>query len=828
MDDLSFRNQFHRAIDAVAPPAPWLAASVREQVRRRRHEASPSRRRRMWLSPVLPRVSMRLVTAALIVALAVAAAGAFIAINNYVHGPIPTRPHAGAITRMCSQQALPTFTITGWPGSSASPGWQISPPNVPGWVKGGESTCILDSNHGWVTEATGNPNCPGAPPCAGPQIQHVVVLSTKDKGRTWQPSQPIPASGANLAVEVDFLDDQHGWLLTDTGYYGTPRFVRTLYATSDGGLKWTRMTSTSPSASSSLAKMAVGCAESGIVFVSAGRGWLTWDCSSSNGPAPTRTGGPVVAATMDGGRTWTPAILPSFPTGADWACGAIPPIFTGSRAVFQVSCGGFGHPGWNAVYISADGGVTWTVGQFPIPFFGPVEFIDGNTAFFVKTGVQDNAGGSDLYRTVDGGHVWTLVEKGLFPGQNIDGFEFIDANTGFANTSNSPATWKTTDGGKTWLLPAPYRSVGTVVCSLPPDPGAPIPFKFVNATTYWTVDGRRTTDGGAHWSGSGPPSAVDRSPGYGPFFLDATHAWVAEAAGSSGACTDHVAIFSTVDGGQSWQQLGRIDAPSTQAWNPQLDFVDAQHGWLFVAGGSLTVYGHPTTGPLYSTSDGGRHWTVVSAQVVASTPNCVALPPFSFSSTTTGWMQVQCGFGGATSLSWLVTRDGGATWNMQALVGKPVSYTPLPLPTFFDEKHGWVYDSINSLLFATSNGGGAWSRRGLPPLRYFTCQGKFGPTQCSNEGIAAVTFSSPSQGWAILDRSTASGTQFSVQHTADGGRTWRVVSGPLPRVAYSTDPLEVRLIFIDTKVGFWLAGPSVLLATTDGGRTWKSVTTASK
>lgn len=827
MQDLSFRNEFHGALDAVAPPAPWLAASVRDELWRRRHEAYPSRRQ-AWLSPVLPRVSMRLATAALIVALAVAAAGAFIAINNYIHGPIPTRPHGGAITRMCNQQGSAPFTITGWPGSPTSTGWQNSPPNVPGWVKGGESTCVLDSNHAWVTEATGISSCPGTPPCAGPQVQHVIVLSTRDGGQTWQRSQPIPAAGANLAVEVDFLDDQYGWLLTDTGYYATPQFVRTLFATTDGGLHWSRVSNVSPGAGSGLARMAVGCAESGIVFVNAVNGWLAWNCSASNGPAPAQTAGPVVAATIDGGRTWSPVFLPSYPTGTDWSCGSTPPIFTGNQGVLQLSCGGIGHPGWDAVYMSADNGATWTVGQFPVPFFGPVDFLDANTAFFVSTNGADDSAGSDLYRTVDGGRDWTLVKKGLFPGQSIDDFQFIDATAGFANTSNSPATWKTIDGGKTWVLPAPYRSVGTMVCALPPDPGPPIPFKFVNATTYWTVDGRRTADGGADWSGSGPPSAVDRSPGTGQFFLDATNAWVAEAAGSSGVCTDHVAIFGTVDGGQDWQQLGGIDAPSTQAWNPELDFVDAQHGWLFVAGGSLTVYGHLTTGPLYSTSDGGRHWTLVLAQVVASTRNCVALPTFSFSSTTTGRMQVQCGFGGATSLSWLVTGDGGATWTMQTLVRKPISYTPLPLPTFFDERHGWVYDSINYLLFATSNGGGAWSRRGLPTLLYFTCQGKFGPTQCSNEGIAAVTFSSPSQGWAILDRSTASGTQFSVQHTANGGRTWRVVSGPLPRVAYSTDPGEVRLIFVDTKVGFWSAGPSVLLVTTDGGRTWKSATTASK
>ena len=38
MDDLSLRNEFRRALDAVAPPAPWLAANVRTEL-----QAAPPR-----------------------------------------------------------------------------------------------------------------------------------------------------------------------------------------------------------------------------------------------------------------------------------------------------------------------------------------------------------------------------------------------------------------------------------------------------------------------------------------------------------------------------------------------------------------------------------------------------------------------------------------------------------------------------------------------------------------------------------------------------------------------------------------------------------------
>jgi photosystem II stability/assembly factor-like uncharacterized protein len=859
VDDLSFRSEFHRALDAVSPPAPWLAASVREELRRRRPVASPSRRQ-VWLSPVLPRVSMRLATAALIVALAVAAAGAFIAINNYIRGPIPTRPHGGAITRICNQQGSATFTITGWPESPTSTGWQNSPPNVPGWVKGGESTCVLDSNHAWVTEATGISSCPGTPPCAGPQVQHVVVVSTKDGGHTWLRSQPIPASGANLAVEVDFLDDHYGWLLTDTGYYATPQFVRTLFATTDGGLHWSRVSSASASAGSGLAHMAVGCAENGIVFVNADKGWLTWTCSSSNGPAPTHTAGPVVATTVDGGRTWAPVILPSYPAGTDWSCGSTPPIFTGNHGVLQLSCGGIGHPGWDAVYMSADYGATWTVGQFPVPFYGPVDFVDSNTGFFVTTNVTDNAAGSDLYRTVDGGRTWTLAKKGLFPGQNIDDFEFIDANTGFANTSGEPATWKTTDGGKSWSLPPgaspatspnPPQGFPSALCAVGRDTtGAvvtrpawvpiygPASAKMMTATTGWATGDLRTTDGGARWRDVSPASlradlpsnggkAALYPPAYSEFFLDSNNAWIARSYSTSTACVDHISTFSTSDGGLTWQESAPVASPFPGLKQGSylqlgLDFIDSQHGWLFV-GATITV---PQVGsvPLhsesqsmtYTTTNGGRDWQVVSN---ADGP-CL---PVTFESTNTGWSCGSDGSSGNQDNQISVTRDGGVTWQVQRLPKPPGGCgCATHLPVFFNQTEGVVQVDGNSWksLLRTSDGGKTW--RLLPPLP-------------GNRWPVAISFSDANNFWLLATPPSwfkGAGTPTDwLYHSTTGGKSWTLVQRNTP-AGWGLGGANVTLQFVDDKHGFVVqsnqetgSGPLQVLATADGGHTWKRVGT---
>lgn len=817
MDDISLRNEFHRALDAVAPPAPWLTSHVREELRRRRHEAYPSRWGRPWFTLSLPRMSTPLVAGILILVLAIAAVGAFVAINLQVHRSIPIKTHSGPVSRMCSQGGT-TLNIVGWSTTSpaelgiASP--NLSVPSVAGLVKGGNSTCILDANHAWVTEATGNPNCPGAAPCAGPQIDHVVVLSTQDGGQTWQQDQAVPASGANLAVEVDFLDNLHGWLLTDSGYYSSPAYVRTLYATSDGGLHWNRLTSGMPIDGSALGTMAVGCAESGIMFLSSDQGWLTWNCSSSNGPAPAESAGPVVATTNDGGRTWAPLNLPGI-------CGASPPVFSGSQGVLQSQCG---------VYWTADSGKTWTAGQ-ALPAGVQIDLLDGATGFYF----QEGAAGSDLYRTDDSGRSWTVVATGLFPGDVVDWYQFVNAKTGFANTSRSPATWKTTDGGKTWVLPAAYRSIGNVVCPLPwnpPAPGSvPVLVKMVSPTTGWAAGALRTTDGGSRWSSAGPQLSPGRSAGRDEFFMDGTHAWVAQAVGSPTACADHLVIFGTVNGGSSWQQQALINIKlpaSTDTvsgdWSPTLDFVDGEHGWLLVTIRRPGGFGYASTdGPLYRTSDGGRHWTMVSSQPGSNDSRCRATSAIYFSSTTTGWLA--CNFG-----SVLVTHDGGATWTVQVLVSE--NCCQMSVPIFFDESHGMYFDSSSSVLLMTSDGGTTWSPRGLPLRSYYDCDGKFGPTTCTNESIPLVSFINPTEGWAAVATVSADGTvlTFGIEHTVDNGQTWMGLSATLPPAPSSAFPNSptATLSFVDASDGFWwipasqASGP-IFARTIDGGHTWTVV-----
>ena len=192
----------------------------------------------------------------------------------------------------------------------------------------------------------------------------------------------------------------------------------------------------------------------------------------------------------------------------------------------------------------------------------------------------------------------------------------------------------------------------------------------------------------------------------------------------------------------------------------------------------------------------------------------------TFNSLTAGLMPVQCSNQDATSpLRFLVTHDGGGTWAL-ATIGQPACCSNV-LPHFFDDSKGWILDTGTPWLLMTSDGGGTWTHQGLPHFTYFTCQGKFGPTTCSNQNIVSGTFISPTEGWLIVTQWPGTGfvVDLQVEHTLDGGRTWTMLNSR--RVSGSSD-LAFSVAFVDPDHGFmWSA--SELLRTSDGGRTWTAV-----
>ena len=278
---------------------------------------------------------------------------------------------------------------------------------------------------------------------------------------------------------------------------------------------------------------------------------------------------------------------------------------------------------------SADGGATWRVANLPGAGADDTGLAicarNADTAW-VATGRRPQFDQSRIYRTTDGGTTWT-EQTGPFnaAGHGLIGLHFFDGLTGVAYGSptnvDSLRIYRTTDGGTTWnrlpasSLPAPVAGEGVV---------------YVSGNGAWSAVGDHmwlatkagrvwhSADRGATWTAAA--TGLNRLASVA--FRDAQHGL---------AVSDFGGGVRSSDGGQSWQSLSLLSAPTPAA-------VTYIPGTL---GGYLIHDGIYNLSAIAFSADDGASWT---EQNVAPSMDCMV-----FHSPTEGW-------GGANIVS---TNTGG-------------------------------------------------------------------------------------------------------------------------------------------------------------------------
>lgn len=315
-----------------------------------------------------------------------------------------------------------------------------------------------------------------------------------------------------------------------------------------------------------------------------------------------------------------------------------------------------------------------------------------------------------------------------------------------------------------------------------------------------------TNDSGRAWTDATPPG-LDEAEGnkfiLDVFALDALHAWATYGLpGSEGTQT----MVSTSDGGRHWTVVGRIPG-----YGCQLQFVTPLDGWcpdIGAAAGSEGV-------DLYRTTNGGRHWTLVSS-TTPQTHTPAALPfgcdkTIRFTSVDVGWAVFFCN-GGLASL--YETTDGGVRWIQREVATPPFSFafggfSGIPQVIGNEGAVGYQFVPANSfsrtVVYVTDDAGASWHAV-VPP----------GPGR-----LWAVDALTP-WSWRLIDGDE-------ILATTNAGRSWSSfksnVSFPPGNVSLVPAPID----FLNGEVG-WISslspqtGGYSLWRTTDGGSIWKRVT----
>lgn len=328
--------------------------------------------------------------------------------------------------------------------------WEtVTPPGLVSDPKGIESE-FLDAVHAWLV-------------IRYDEMASEVVFRTTDGGQTWVESA-VPRGGNGLVYGgwLDFVDPEHGWLMV-VPEHGMSSRPGELYRTNDGGEHWSLVTSTSGF---------VPGGENGLPFSGpfsfrdARSGWLVGLQGAGFMP------GHPLYATVDGGRTWRPQVLPlpaSLPDGklavdtppeffpAGGQDGVLPALFVpDSHKVSDYA---------TIFYITGDGGRTWQA-RSVLPGTGPASFLTARN-WWVWRDEADASGlaapvRGKLYRTTDGGENWTVLAptgdlvRALEKGEKVRQVEFVTEKVGWLLLATADGRGsellRTTDGGSTWRL----------------------------------------------------------------------------------------------------------------------------------------------------------------------------------------------------------------------------------------------------------------------------------------------------------------------------------------------------------------------------------------
>jgi photosystem II stability/assembly factor-like uncharacterized protein len=564
------------------------------------------------------------------------------------------------------------------------------------------------------------------------------VWKTENYGITWMPvsdGQIVTGSIGSIAV----ADSDPNIVYVGTGSEAIRSNViigQGVYKSTDAGRTWTY---SGLKEAGQIANVKVNPKDPNIAFAAAVGNPFAW--------GPDRG----VYRTKDGGRTWTKVLFINDQTGAvsvaiDWSnpSEVYASAWRTQRRPWTIISGGPAAEG--GVYKSTDGGDHWTRASAGLPddLMGKVWIdIAQSNPHVLYAQVEAKGAKGGLYRSADGAATWTLVSNSA--ALRARPFYF---NKVFVDPKNDNDVWVTelglhhsTDGGKTWATVATPHGDNHIVWMNPDNP----------KTMIETNDGGAniSQDGGRSWSSQlNQPTAelymvdaderfpyrlyapqqddgtvvIDSLPETAKGLVDPSVTWFDASGCESGQIRpvpDGKIIYGDCKG-----EFGRYNIDTGQEqmfWvNPQQRYgkKPSDMKFRFVRQAPIEVDPHNPkivyhgSQYLHKSIDGGLHWTKISPDLTANTPETASYEsgePISRDMTgeevyaalyaiRASRLEPGVIWTGSNDGPVWVTRDGGKNWK---------NVTPKGLPpggrvhTIEDSPHrkGSAYVSVYRMYF---------------------------------------------------------------------------------------------------------------------------------
>ncbi|HEV2111397.1 MAG TPA: hypothetical protein VGT99_08590 [Gammaproteobacteria bacterium] len=446
------------------------------------------------------------------------------------------------------------------------------------------------------------------------------------------------------------------------------------------------------------------------------------------------------------------------------------------------------------------------------------------------------ASGTGVFKSTDSGADWTLVfgtpiapnDLAIDPlNPSILYTSYSGANTGFSGDATK-TLFKSTDGGATWT--EMDTGIGAFASSTAIDPVVLIAVDPVNAGTAYaaalSTGIYKTTDGGLHWTSinTGLPTLIFSQP-FTQLAVDPANPQllflIAQNLGGVGIAALS-GLYTSADGGAHWTATSQVGGSAALAFA-----IDPRNAAHLIACG-ITSGG--STPALSSSTDSGATWS--------STTFCpFAVNALSFDPSNSQHLVA------ATQAGAYQSADGGATWNLSTEVNASyvlgVSFDPVTPANIYVGTFNWG-------LFKSADHGSTWAQAdkglhsvavnqmlmGTDGAMYLASWGS-GIYKSTDQGVTwtevgtAVSPASFNNGIYVYglaeDPQTPStlyaGTADGLYKTTDGGAHWSAANSGMPyfnELSIAIDPEATSTVYVGT------AYSGGIYKSTNGGSSWTS------